>query len=241
MWQVGAQRVADGHGTVAAAHPDVHVRGPRVVAPRDVLETVLDQPVVRRVDDLLVLPRGEGVRAGGAERDALAVREGEQLGAVQQQLLRRLAEVQGARRGHLDLGAQQLAGDAPAQPLGGGVAQRLEARGERQGLGVEDLELLLEAEVEVERALEAGLDLFEVCVVVDCHAHATLPNGRGDSHCGLRERAPLRRCDGETQRGRRRSRAAAPAARRRARGAAPSAAPRGCVLAVATASIASSA
>src|SRR5450756_648659 len=119
-----------------------------------------------------------------AELFALAVREGEQLGAVEEQLLRRLPEVQGARRGHLDLRAEQLAGDALAQALARGLAQRLEPGSKLQGLGVEDVELLFETQVKVEGILEASLDLLEVCVVVGCHASSTLPNGGAIHTCG---------------------------------------------------------
>ena len=177
--QVGAERVADGHRLVAAADAHVHVRGPGVVAPGDVLEAVLDQPVVRRVDDLLVLPAREGMRAGGAEGVALGVGVGEQLGAVEQELLRRLPEVQRPRRAHLDLRGEQLAGDALTKTRRRRVAQRLEGAGQRQRLAVEDLELLLQAEVEVVRVLESGLDLFEICVVVGSHREHSTEYPRG--------------------------------------------------------------
>ena len=167
--QIGAHGVAHGDGPVQAAHAHVQVRGPGVVAPGHVLEPVLHHRVVRRVDDLLVVPVREGVRAGAAQRVALAVGVREQLGAVEQQVPRRLPEVQRARRGHLDLRAQQLAGDALAQAFRRRVAQRLEAGRERQRGGVQDLELLLQAQVEVQRAGEARLDLVEIGVQVRGH------------------------------------------------------------------------
>ena len=184
MREVRAQGVADGDGAVAAAHADVDVRRPGVVAPRHVLEPVLDQPVVRRVDDLLVLPLRERVRAGAAELVALRVGVLEELRAVEQELLRRLPEVQRARRAHLDLGGEQLAGDALAQARRRRVAQRLEGAGERERLGVEYLELLLEPQVEVVRVVEPRLDLLEVCGKVGSHRGAlyrirtTLTHGR---------------------------------------------------------------
>ena len=116
------------------------------------------------------------MRAGGAERVALAVGEGEQLGAVEQELLRRLPEVQGARRRDLDLRAQQLAGDALAEAARGAASRSASKPGVSASVStVEDLELLLETQVEVEGALEARLDLLEVCVVVGGHAprHST--------------------------------------------------------------------
>ena len=112
------------------------------------------------------------MRAGRAEGVALGVGVGEELGAVEQELLRRLPEVQRARRADLDLGGEQLAGDALAQARRRRVAQHLEGAGERERLPVEDVELLFEPEVEVVRVLEPRLDLVEVCVVVGSHRGA---------------------------------------------------------------------
>ena len=51
---------------------DVDVEAEGVVAPDDVAQELVVAPVVRRVDDPLLLPRAPRVRAGGAERDARA-------------------------------------------------------------------------------------------------------------------------------------------------------------------------
>ena len=52
----------------APAHAHVYVQAEGVVAPGDVLQTVLDQAVVLGVDDLLVLPAAERVRADRTEQ-----------------------------------------------------------------------------------------------------------------------------------------------------------------------------
>ena len=61
--------------------PDVHVQAEGVVAPDDVAEQLVVAPVVRRVDDPLVLPAAPRMRAGRAEQDALLARERVQLRA----------------------------------------------------------------------------------------------------------------------------------------------------------------
>ena len=67
-----AQAVAHAHRAVDVAHAHVHVQAEGVVAPRHVLEPVLDAAVVLGVDDRLLAVVGPRVRAGRAERDALA-------------------------------------------------------------------------------------------------------------------------------------------------------------------------
>ena len=69
--QVAAHSVAKRDRPVLAVHAHVHVRTPRVVAPGHVLEPVFHQPVVRRVDDALVLPAREGMRAGRPQRHTM--------------------------------------------------------------------------------------------------------------------------------------------------------------------------
>ena len=73
-----AQRVADRDRPVGAAHPDVDVVAEGVVAPGHVLEALLDAPVVRRVDDALLLPGAPGMGAGRAQREVHVGREREQ-------------------------------------------------------------------------------------------------------------------------------------------------------------------
>ena len=72
------QPVADQHRAVGALDPDVHVQRERVVAPRDVLQPLLDAAVVLGLDDVLLAVVRPRVGAGRAERDVLLGREREQ-------------------------------------------------------------------------------------------------------------------------------------------------------------------
>ena len=185
--QKAAHRVAHGDRPVDAAHADVDVLAPGVVAPRDVLELVFDGVVVRRVDDALVLPGREGVRAGRAERVPLVASVGEEGEAARDDVARRLAERLAARRRHLDLARDQLAEDVLAQLVGGAVAQQFEAVGKGEAARVEDLILLLEADREVGRGREAFLDLGEVGVGVGQHCRPSIPTPAIASEpCGAR-------------------------------------------------------
>ena len=77
-----AQPVADAHGAVEVTDAEMDVQAERVVAPRDVLQPLLDAAVVLGVDDRLLAVVRPGMRAGGAERDALRSGEREQPPAV---------------------------------------------------------------------------------------------------------------------------------------------------------------
>src|SRR5207247_8972891 len=65
-----AERVAHGDRSVGPANPDVNVDAEAVVAPDDVLQEIVVPPVVRRVDDALVLPAAPGMSAGRREPDS---------------------------------------------------------------------------------------------------------------------------------------------------------------------------
>ena len=67
---------------VGAGDPDVHVQPEGVVAPDDVAEDLVVAPVVRRVDDPLVLPAAPRVRPGAAEPDLQLARNGVDLRAA---------------------------------------------------------------------------------------------------------------------------------------------------------------
>ena len=167
--QEGAHRVAHGDRPIDAADSHVDVLAPGVVAPGDVLELVFDGAVMRRVDDALVLPRREGVGARGAQRETLLAGMGKEGAAAGDDVAGRVAERVTLGRGDLDLAREQLAEDARAKIVGGAVAQELEGAGERETAGVEDLELLLEADREVGRRREAFLDLAQIGVGVWQH------------------------------------------------------------------------
>src|SRR2546430_7343572 len=68
--QLGEERtqpVVHGDRAISAANADVDVESERVVSPDDVAEQLVVSPVVRRVDDPLVLPVRPRMRAGGTQ------------------------------------------------------------------------------------------------------------------------------------------------------------------------------
>ena len=135
-----------------------------VVAPDDVAEEFVVAPVVRRVDDPLVLPVGPRVRSRRAERQAERLDEREQLRAALGHLRRDLGERLAPPRLHLGLGGDQLADEVGLERCAGGRRlDVLEPVDEVEGDGVEQRELLLDGHGEVGARLElvAGeLDLL---------------------------------------------------------------------------------
>src|SRR5581483_7740514 len=152
-----AQRVVHGDRPVAAADADVDVEAEGVVAPDDIAEDVVVAPVVRRVDDPLVLPSGPGVGAGGAELEPELAREGLELPAPSRHTRRRLGEVRALPRPHLRLRGDQLP-DQVVVDLGAGGRglQLLEPVDEVERLRVEQRELLLDGDGEVGAVLVRG-------------------------------------------------------------------------------------
>jgi hypothetical protein len=71
--------VAGAHRAVGPVDRNVDMEAERVVAPDDPAEDFVVSPVVRGVDDALLLPRAPGVRPGGAKEDAELVGERGQL------------------------------------------------------------------------------------------------------------------------------------------------------------------
>ena len=153
--QVNAEGVADLDGAVGAVDRDVDVEAERVVPPDDVAEQLVPHPVVRRVDDALLLPRAPRVRAGRAESEAEPVRELLQLGAALRDQGGHVGEGLAAACSDLDLRRDQLTDEVRLElgALGGGL-QLLEAVRQREALRVEDRELLLDRNREVGRRLE---------------------------------------------------------------------------------------
>jgi hypothetical protein len=151
-----AQAVADLDGAIGAADADVDVDGERVVAPGHVLQPLLDQVVVGRVDDVLLAVVRQRVRAGGPQRHALAGGEPEQPPARLVLLAPRLLVVGAATRADLDLGRDQLARDRVGEHVVGlaGVAQALERRDQPEVLRVEEGEFLLDPHRPVGGVLE---------------------------------------------------------------------------------------
>src|SRR3954465_9478820 len=142
----------------------MHVDAEAFVAPDDVPQDLVVPPVVRRVDDPLVLPSAPGMRAGRREPDVEAADElGELLPALRH-LLGDLRKRRTASRLDLDLGGDQLADEVLVE-LGarGGALELLEAIRQLERLRIDELELLLDRDREVLPVLEGlagGPDLL---------------------------------------------------------------------------------
>jgi hypothetical protein len=135
----------------------VHVETERVVAPHHVPEELVVSPVVRRVDDALVLPPAPRVSAGRAERQLLLTGKRVDLRAPLLHRRGRFLEPGTAARADLDLGGDQLADDVVGElRLLGSRLQRLEAVRQLERLGVEERELLFHGERQVGARFELG-------------------------------------------------------------------------------------
>ena len=98
---------------VGAANPDVDVEAEGVVLPDDVAEQLVVAPVVRRVDDPLVLPVRPGMRTRRAERETERLDERYELVAALGDRLRHGGEALHLAGLDLDLGRDQLSGEEP--------------------------------------------------------------------------------------------------------------------------------
>ena len=155
--QLLTKAVADGDRTICALDPDVHVEAPGVVSLGHPPEVALEPLVVRGVDDLLVAVVGPRVRAGRTEQDPEPVGETEERRATLLLEVDRLGHGLGPARADLDLGGDQLPGDRIPERrfVLGCSAEFFVAIDQIEGIGVEDRELLLEADGEVGRVLES--------------------------------------------------------------------------------------
>jgi hypothetical protein len=126
-----------------------------VVPPDDVPEQLIVSPVVRCVDDPLLLPVGPGMRAGRAEEDVHRLDEGAELRATLGHRRRNVRKSLLPAGADLDLGRDQLSDEVLFEPCApGGVPHLLEAVREVQRLRIEERELLLDRDREVRRVLE---------------------------------------------------------------------------------------
>ena len=166
LGEVGAQRVVDRERAVGAADGDVHVQPEHELA-REHPRELLDQVRVLRVVDQLALGVGERVRAG-ARQPRPALDAGSERAARIRQRGGGLGDRGAHRRGGLDLRGGQLGAQRD------GVAELgAHARGGRQQverLGVEQHQLLLDADREIGHAVEQGAPAVRVE-----HPGATLP------------------------------------------------------------------
>ena len=134
---------------------DVDVQPERVVAPDDVAQQLVVSPVVRRVDDALLLPVRPRVRPGRAEQKPHRLDERPQLRATLGDRGRDVRERLLLARSDLDLGGDELADEVLLErgPARGGL-DVLEAVREVERVRIEDRELLLDRDGEVGRRLE---------------------------------------------------------------------------------------
>ena len=121
-----------------------------VVTPDDVTKQLVVSPVVGCVDDSLLLPGAPRVRADGGERDPEPAGQLVELGPALADLRRRFGKVLAAAGPDLDLRRDQLADEVlfERRALSRGL-KLLEPVRERERLGVEDGELLLDGEREI--------------------------------------------------------------------------------------------
>ena len=149
------KRRDDGDRAIGSVDRDVDVQPERVVAPDDVAQELVVSPVVRRVDDALLLPVRPGVRAGSAEEKTHRLDERLQLRAPLRHSGGDIGERLLLPGSHLHLGGDQLAHE---MLLERGSARRgldvLEAVREVERLGIDDRELLLDGNREIRRRLE---------------------------------------------------------------------------------------
>ncbi len=168
LGQPVADAVDDGDRTVGATDPHVHVQPEGVVLPDDVPEELVVAPVVRRVDDPLILPVGPRMRARRPERDPEPARGLQQLGPTLRERCDRFRDARTAARLDLDLGGDQLAGDVVCERRL--VDQRPELLvpvDHVEAVGIEECELLLHGHAEVGSVVEALTCLSEELVVAD--------------------------------------------------------------------------
>ena len=145
LGQVVAQAVADRDSPIRALDPNVDVEPEGVVAPDDVAEQLVVSPVVRRVDDSLLLPGAPRMSPDGGERDPQAAGELLELCAPLPDFRGGLREAFAPARSNLDLGGDQLADKVLLERRSSSRRLQLfEPVRERQRLRVEDRELLLD-------------------------------------------------------------------------------------------------
>jgi hypothetical protein len=190
--QQAAQVVADRDRAVAPADPDVDVQAPGVVALRDPLQLLAQPVVVLGVDDPLIQVVRPRVGAHGSQRDPEPLGLGEQTQASFALQLDRLGEALSAPGADLDLRVDQLAGDRIHEHLVGeaGVAQLLEPVDEREAVGIDKGELLLEPDREILGLLEdlPGTGEIEALIRLRCAPAHRLRRGRSRARRGGRRR-----------------------------------------------------
>ncbi len=153
------------HRAVGAPNPHVDVQREGVIAPRHVLEPLLDPAVMVGLDDVLLAVIGPGMGSRCAESHVVVGGQGEQPPAAVPLGGNGLLERLPASRADLDLRGDQLLGDRLGEDRlfrDCSVAELLELLHQSEVGGVEQRELLLDPDREVGRVLEGRARGFEV-------------------------------------------------------------------------------
>ena len=140
---------------VGPVDPDVDMEAERVVAPDDVAQELVVSPVVRRVDDALLLPVGPRVRARRTEQEPHRLDEPLELRSALRHGGRNIRERLLLAGANLHLGGDELAHEVllERRPTRGRL-HVFEAVREVERVRIEDRELLLDGHREVGRSLE---------------------------------------------------------------------------------------
>ena len=146
MGQKVAHRVHELDARLVVLDGDVHVQAEHQVGAGHHLEVVNDLLVARGVRDRDLGPVRERMRAGRRDPDAVLAAQPDDLRAQPGHLLARLADVPADRGSHLDHRLVHLALDQVLQARLAAREQLLDVRPQLPGFGVDDLELLLDAE-----------------------------------------------------------------------------------------------
>ena len=155
LGQKVAQCIVNGDRAIGTGDPHMHVQAEGVVAPDDITEDLVVAAVVGCVDDPLVLPAAPRMRPRAAERDLQFTRDAVNLAAPLLHRCGRLAEVLTPPGPHLDLRRDQLADDVRCEiRLERRRVDLFEAIREREGVRIEECELLFDGEREVGAGVE---------------------------------------------------------------------------------------
>ena len=127
---------------------DVHVQAEDQQRARQLLQFLDDVVVADAGRDDLVFPARERMRAGGGDREADPLGRARELAAVAEDLLAQLADVGADLRADLDDRLVHLALDLLAQHRRARRQELGHVRPQFSALGVDDLELLFDAERE---------------------------------------------------------------------------------------------
>ncbi len=147
MRQEVARLVHDLDARLAVGNADVHVEAEDEQLADDVLKLLLEHLVALLVGDLLLLPVREGMRPGGGDPQARGPEERRERPAQPQHLLAGLADVGADLRAHLDDRLQHLRLHLVSEMRPRGGEERVDVAAQLP-LGVDDLELLLDADRE---------------------------------------------------------------------------------------------